>query len=242
MNRERRQAPWLSVVLCLLGACGLGLGLGGCAAALFAGGVAQNFEYQKLLRVQPQYPDLAGQRVAVIVDLDYTLLYEYPDLAANIAGGVALRIARHVPEAMVLNPNDVIQWQWATPQWNAMTYGEMAESLHADRVVLVDIYEFRLNPPGNRFLWDGVCAANVGVVERDAFDPDMFSDSYTVVAAFPDIPGVDRTQATAQQIQTGVLAEFIKRSAWLFYEHLEPKYPDKFQPELATPEERELMS
>jgi hypothetical protein len=232
----------LVVGLLVLAGLGVTLGMTGCAAALFAGGVAQNFEYQKLLRVPPQYPDLAGQKVAVIVDADYTLLYEYPDLAANVAGGVALRIARHVPDAKVLNPNEVIQWQWATPQWNAMTYGEMAESLHADRVIVIDIYEYRLNPPGNRFIWDGVCAGNVGVVERDAFDPDMFGDSYSVVGAFPDIPGVDRTQATADQIQTGVLAEFIKRTAWLFYEHLEPKYPDKFQPELATPEERELMS
>ena len=28
----------------------------------------------------------------------------------------------------------------------------------------------------------------------------------------------------------GVLAEFIKFTAWLFHEHLEPKYPDKYRP------------
>ena len=112
-----------------------------------------------------------------------------------------------------------------------MPYGELAESLNVDRVIFIDIYEYRLNPPGNRWLWEGVCAANVSVIERDGFDPDMFADTFDVVSNFPTIEGVDRTAATARQIETGVLADFVKRTAWIFHEHLEPKYPDKFRPE-----------
>lgn len=220
----------------LLVSIGLLAGLGGCSIGTgvfeLTGAMAQEYEYQKLLRVQPKY-DLSGSRVAVLVDADYMVLYEHPNLVPNIAGGVSVRLARDVPEIQVVNPNDVVAWQWRTAQWNAMSYGQMAESLGVDRIVFVDIYEYRLNEPGNRFLWDGACAANVGVVEADGFDPDMFVDTFTIVASYPKIQGVDRTQATAQQIETGVLAEFIKQTAWLFHEHLEPKYPDKFRPEMA---------
>ena len=104
-------------------------------------------------------------------------------------------------------------------------------SLGVNRVVFIDIYEYRLNPPGNRWIWDGVCAANISLIERDGFDPDMFVDTFTVTSEFPKIEGVDRTAATEQQIETGLLAEFVKRTAWLFHEHVEPKYPDKFRPE-----------
>jgi len=130
-----------------------------------------------------------------------------------------------------VHPDQVIAWQWRTPQWNAMPYGELPAALGVDRVVYIDIYEYRLNPPGNYWLWEGVCAANIGVIEPDGFDPDMFADSYNVVSTFPHIQNVDRTGATAQQVETGLLAEFIKQAAWLFHEHIEPKHPDKFRPE-----------
>ena len=110
-----------------------------------------------------------------------------------------------------------------------MPYGDIAASLGVNRIVLIDIPEYRLNPPGNRWLWDGVCAATVNIIERDGIDPDMFADTFTVTSAFPDVEGVDRTAASADQIETGLLADFVKRTAWLFHEHLEPKYPDYSQ-------------
>lgn len=47
-------------------------------------------------------------------------------------------------------------------------------------MIYVDIYEFRLNPPGSRWIWEGMAAANVGVVERDSLDPDTFGEEYSV--------------------------------------------------------------
>ena len=43
---------------------------------------------------------------------------------------------------------------------------------------------------------------------------------------------MDRDSATQDSIETGLLAQFIKHTAWLFYPHLEPKYPDKYKPEV----------
>ncbi len=209
----------------------LGMVLSGCAVAHLAAAMGQEFEYQKQIQVLPKYTGLENKRVAVVVDADMAMLYEHPDLVGKITSGVTLRIARDVPGAMVARPDAVVAWQWRTPQWNAMPYGELAESLTVDRVVFVDLYEYRLNPPGNQWLWEGVCAANISVIERDSFDPDMFIDTFDVVSNFPSIQGVDRSAATARQIETGVLADFIKRTAWIFHEHLEPKYPDKFRPE-----------
>ncbi len=35
--------------------------------------------------------------------------------------------------------------------------------------------------------------------------------------------------ATSAAIETGLLARFVKKTGWLFYRHLEPKYPDKYK-------------
>jgi hypothetical protein len=208
--------------------------LAGCAAFQLAGALGQAYEEQKQIEVLAEYDGLEGKRVAVVVDADMNLRYQNPDLVQQVAAGVALRIQRDVSDAQVINPAAVLDWQWRTPQWNAMPYGKIAEVLNAERVVFVDIYEYRLHPPGNRWIWEGVCAASVSVIESDAIDPDMFVDTFNVISEFPNMDNVDRNAADAQQIERGLLSEFVKQTTWLFHTHLEPKYPDRYRPELNT--------
>lgn len=210
----------------------------GCGAGQLIGGMAQNYEYQKRIEVLAEYDGLKDQSVAVVVDADLSTLYEYPELVANVTGGVTNRISRDVPGARVLPAVNVLAWQYHTPQWNAMPYGDIAEELNVDRVVYVDIYEFRLHPPGNRWEWEGVCAANVGVIERGSLAHDTFAANFTVHSEFPTMKGVDRDSADASSIEYGLMHRFIQRTAWLFHTHLEPKYPDRFRGEL----EQELSS
>lgn len=203
--------------------------LSGCEAALLVGGMMQNYEYQKLVEVLPQYSDLENRSIAVVVDADLATLYEYPDLVAAVTEGVAGRIQRDVPGARVVHPRAVLTWQFSTPQWNALPYGQLAEALEVERVVFIDIFEYRLNPPGNRWEWEGVCAANVGIIERDGFAPDTFAETFTVVGRFPSLRVLTREEADERAIETALLAEFIKETSWLFHEHTRPKYPDKYR-------------
>lgn len=208
---------------------------GGCLVGELVGGMMQNEEYQKLVDTPPKYTGLENHTAAIIVDTDLSMLYEYPDLGAKVAGGVSARIARDVPGARVLNPQVVLSWQYRAPQWAALPYGEMCAQLNVDRIVMIEIVEYRLNPPGNRYVWDGTAVARVGVIERDGLDPDTFAETFDITAKFPNLEGVGRDDANAQQIEIGLLAEFIKKTAWIFHQHLEPKYPDKYRPELDRP-------
>ena len=204
--------------------------LAGCEAAHLFGGMAQNFEYSKQIEVLSKYDGLENQSVAVIVQSDMATMYEHPDLEYSIAIGIAGRIQKEVPGVKVVDPRRVHTWKFRTPQWSSMPMGEIATRLDVDRLVHVDIYEYRLHPPGNRYLWDGVCAANVGVIERSGYDPDTFVDSFNVESRYPDLEGVGRENASPSQIQSGVLVPFVQRTAWLFHTHLEPKHPDKYKP------------
>ena len=204
--------------------------LAGCEAAYLLGGMAQNFDYSKQIEVLSKYDGLENQSVAVIVQSDMATMYEHPDLEYSIAIGIAGRIQKEVPGVKVVDPRRVHTWKFRTPQWSSMPMGEIATQLDVDRLVHVDIYEYRLHPPGNRYLWDGVCAANVGVIERGGYDPDTFVDSFNVESRYPDLEGVGRENASPSQIQSGVLVPFEQRTAWLFHTHLEPKHPDKYKP------------
>ncbi len=228
MTRRRSNLAAI-LAAAVLASVGLAL-LGGCAVVKLFGGMAQNYEYQKRIEVLPQYSGLEDQTVAVIVEADLSTLYEHPDTVAKIAGGVVGRLRRDVPNVRVVDPGVVINWQYRTPQWNALPYGQIAEQLGVNRLVHIDLYEYRFHPPGNRWEWEGACSANVGVVERDGFDPDTFVEVFAVESRFPTIKGVGLANATQSQIELGLLAEFIRKTAWLFHTHLEPKYPDKYRP------------
>jgi len=217
-----RRVGW--VVVTAVGLVAIAV-LGGCQVMGLVGAVSGQLERSKKIEVLAEYDGLRHQTVAVLVKSDLSLLYEHPRVVGDVTGSLSGRIQAEVEGARVLDPRLVLNWQWQTPSWAALPYGRIAEELGVNRLVIVDIYEYRLHPPGNRWVWDGVAAATIGVVERGGFETDEFAETFTVNERFPDLEGVSRESATAQQIETGLLAKFIQRTAWLFYDHIEDKYP-----------------
>ena len=169
---------------------------------------------------------LKPRGVAVVVQADYATLVEHPLVVENVTKNVAARIARNVPKTSVLAPIQVLEWQYRTPQWRALPHGEIAKELGVDRLVYIDLYEYRLNPVGNSYIWDGVAGANIGVVEADSLSPDEFVFTANVVARFPNKEGIGRESARREDIERGLLTLFIQRSSWPFYRHIEDKYPE----------------
>lgn len=201
--------------------------LSGCAAMNFIGAFGNEMERNKKIEVLAQYEGLENRTVAIIVHADPSILFAFPAATTTIAGNVAYRIQSNVKGVSVLAPATVIQWQYQTPAWTTLPYGQIAEELGVERVVLIDMYELRLNPPGNQYMWEGVAAANVGIIERESADPDAFAATFDVKASFPNDEALPRESSSPQNIQTGLMTRFVQRSAWLFFTHLEDKYPDK---------------
>lgn len=201
----------------------------GCALFHLAGGMAQNAEYQKLVEVLAEYGELENRTVAVVVNSDLATLYEHPQLSRQIAVGLSVRLQKYVPGIRVVNPDAVLAWQFNTTQWNAMPYGDIPIALGVERVVFVDLFEYRLHPRGNSLMMEGVCAASIGIIERGYIDPDSFTMVMDVTTTFPKLSNMTRDEISAQQVEFVLLSLFIRDSAWLFHSHVEPKYPGKFQ-------------
>ena len=197
----------------------------GCIAGA-VGAIGQQIERGKKLEVPAAYDGLEGRTCAVIVNADYATLVEHPDVVGNITANVSVRIRQYVKEASVLPPGEVLQWQYRTPQWRTMPHGEIARELGVDRLVYIDLYEYRLNPLGNSYLWDGAAGANIGVIEADGLAPDEFVYTTSIVARFPNKEGIGRESARREDIQRGLLTLFVQKTSWLFYRHIEDKYPE----------------
>lgn len=212
--------------------------LPGCAAGKLVGAMAGANEAQKIIEVPAKYSGLENKTFAVLVNGDAFMLYEHPDVPEIIAAGVTARLQRDVVGARALPPQAVIDWQFRTSQWNALPYGELAEQLNVDRVVLIDLQEYRLHPPGDRFFWEGVCMGRIGIIERGGLDPDTFAETFDITSTFPKEKGVTRESAYEANIRKGLLFEFVQKTSWLFHMHREPKYPDKYRPELDRPKKK----
>ena len=223
LSRARR-ITIVCTVVALLAICTV---FGGCAAALLVGAMAQSAEYEKQIEVLAQYKDLDNKSIAILVDVDSMTLYEHPNVAYTIAMGVWAGLRQNVPQARLVPQQYVVEWQYRTPMWQSMPYSEICEELNVDRLIVIQVYEYRLNPPGNSYEWEGVCAATVGIVERDGIDPDSFAIQMETGEHYPRDKGYTKDMLTRQVVETALLNLFIRETAWLFFDHIEDKYPDK---------------
>jgi hypothetical protein len=218
------QVPTLAVLACATLAA-----LPGCGVFGVASKVGEAIESEKQVEVLARYRGLENKSIAVVVNADRSVLYEYPTvvpyITSSVAGGIRNRVSG--VKDKVMPPAESLGWCYRTPSWTTLPLGQVADDLRVDRVVVIDIYEFRLNPPGNRWLWDGMAAANVGIIERDSLDPDAFVEEYSVAVKFPEKMEIGRESAREEDVLLGLTAKFAQTITKLFYDHLEAKYPDR---------------
>jgi hypothetical protein len=133
----RTRASTTAALACALSAMFL-FSAGGCIAGA-VGALGQQVERGKKLDVPAEYDGLDGKTVAVVVQADYATLVEHPLVVENVTKNVAARIARNVPKTSVLAPIQVLEWQYRTPQWRALPYGEVARELGVDRLISISM-------------------------------------------------------------------------------------------------------
>ena len=226
IQRVRTSASVAARIGCFLMMASL-LPMSGCILVGLSSAIGANIEKQKQIEVLAKYRGLENKSVAVLAHSDQRTAYEFPTAIPNIVGNMVLILDKNVPGVRVLDPRYSVTWMHQTPGWPTLPLADLAKELDVDRVVVIDIFEYRLNPEGNSFLWDGVAGANVSVVERDGIDPDSFAEEFQVISKFPDMEGIGKAQAGPREIEIGLQKTFVDQVGFLFYDHAEEKYPDR---------------
>jgi len=199
----RRGFIWVLFVLCLTGA--------GCDTL--------KSDQKKMVDIPAEFMELDGQKVAVMVAADGLLLYQYPKAPDQICRAVTGKIAAHVPGVTTTIPNQVMRFQKDNPYWQNIRYGELARKMGVDKVVLIDLVEYRTHEPGNAYLWQGIITANIGVIDTHAQDPDNFVYYNTVEVRFPEKSSIGLVDSDDESIQLGMLILFARDAGGLFYDH-----------------------
>lgn len=201
------------------------LPLGGCIIAP----IVENYKRTSTHEVKAQYTKLQDKTFAVIVSAGRGIETEVPGTSDTMLERISFRLAQpDVGASGVVPPLTVIKTLYDRPQWQAMTYQELAKDLlgGVDRLVFIELEEFRLTEPGNDYEWAGVAAGRVLVVESDGIDPNQIVFEKYVSVKFPDKAGLTPENIQGNAIASTLMMRFVDRASWLFYDHQEPYYPE----------------
>lgn len=223
-NRLHRRS-WipLTAALALAVAC---MPMGGCAIAGFAAAAAKEARKNKTHEVEAEYKGLDGHTFAVVVAADRFTQADHPELIGTITAEITERLRTGTAHKGHIPADRLLRYLYDHPRWVAMPRARLAGDLGVDRLVWIDILDYRLHEPGNIYEWDGVGAATVGVIDPASPDPDEFVFEKTVRVAFPDKTNAGTEEWTRDLITRRLMQRLIDRASWPLYKHIEPLEPE----------------
>lgn len=195
--------------------------LSGCIVGAAIGGMAESYKRTGSTEIEAEYEGLTGKSFAVVVSAERVIEGNNPGISARINQRVNDRIIQNAGAAFAIPSADLLTVLYNTPQWPAMTRGEVAEMLGVERLVVVELVEYRLNEPGNKYIWDGSASCVVSVYESDSPFPDDPVFEKAIRVSFPDTSGLMRTEIPEAAVNTELANRITNRVSWLFYTHEE---------------------
>ncbi len=219
----------LTGLILIVGPLAATLALGGCAIGALVGGMAQSYKKSSTHTVKPETKVLDGKSFAVLVNTDRSIEEAAPGISATLLSRITEILANPQNDAGatgVVPPAMVIQYTYDHPGWRAKSMEDLAKDLGgAQRLVFVELTEFRTTEPGNKYLYDGVAAGSVSVVEADSKLADYYTFERSILVKFPDEQGHRPEEIPEAGVRTELMRRFVDRVTWPFITHQEPYYP-----------------
>lgn len=197
------------------------LAIPGCIIPAAIGGMAESYQRTGKTEVPAEYTGISGKSFAVVVSGSRMMEGEHPGLTARLIQRINDRLILNANPSYAIPSGDLLTVLFNTPQWPAMTRGEVAEMLGVERLVVVEVIEYSLHEPGNQYIWDGVGSVLVSVYESDSGLPDDPVYEKAIRVTFPDSRGFMRTDLPESAVTTELSNRIVNRVSWLFYDHEE---------------------
>jgi len=207
-----------TVGLTLAALCG-----GGCQ---IIGAMAGSYEATGSHEVKTLYDGLDQKKFAVVVRAGQMIQADYPEVVVKLTVDISERLQQNVNASGYVPGVRVIDYLYNHPRWIATPYEDIARNLGVERLIYVELTEYRLQDPGNAYLWQGVSGATVGVIEADGSAPEEFAFRKAIRVEFPDKAGYTANDMTRAVVNTELVRRTVDRVSWLFYDHEEMNRSD----------------
>lgn len=203
----------------------LALLMGGCNILGFFGAIEAERRRTGTMEVEGIYDGLQGQTVAVVVDVSREVEMTSPRVPGAILTEVIARLEANAGAKSIVPAVEVQRLMYDDPGLLDRTYDEVARRFGVDRLVVIQLDEFRLAEPGNQYVWNGQAAGNLLVVEADSYIEDDVRLEQYVNVKYPFKPNTTIDELPADAVALELLRRFANRASWYFYTHRE-RYPE----------------
>ncbi len=214
------RTPARSLALAAFGTLAV-VAIPGCIIPAAIGGMAESYHRTGKSTIYAEFTGISGKSFAVVVTGSRMIEADHPGLTARMIQRINDRLIANANPSYAIPSGDLLTVLYNTPQWPAMTRGEVGEMLGVERLIVVEIIDYFLHEPGNQYIWDGAASALVQVFETDSAMPDDPVFEKSIRITFPDAKGFLRTDIPEAAVTSEMSNRLINRVAWLFYEHEE---------------------
>lgn len=189
-----------------------------------------NYKRNSTHTIAPEYKGLEDKKWAAVVTADRVIQADFPDIVPVLTAKICSRLSskdqqQKIGAAGFIPADKILRFQYENPSWMTIPRGELARRLGVDRLIVVELIEYRLNDPGNGYEWAGLATGSMGVAEADGQVPDEFSFDKTISVSFPDKAELGPQDLPRAAVATELVNRFVDRCTWVFYSHEEPYYP-----------------
>lgn len=207
-------------------ACALGMAVGGCQ---IIGVAVENYRKDATKLVTAESAVLEGKSFAAIVTADRSIQGDYPGVVDDLTAILTARLAspENNPRAAGFVPaRDVLAYIYRNPAWAYKSKPDLAQALGGvERLVILEIMEYRMYDPGNPYLWDGMASGTISVYDPSSPTPELAIFERTISIRYPDESGKGPSDTPAALVYSQLGGRLIDRASWPFYDHQEPYYP-----------------
>lgn len=193
----------------------------GCQLVGLVGAMADSAHRQGTTTYPADYDGLEGHAYAVVVSADRMIEADHPGITARLTQIIDRDLHANAGATAHIPPDRLISYLYANPSWQALPRGELGDRLGVDRLVVVELVEYRLHEPGNRYTWNGVASGIVEVYETDSALPDDPMYEHSIAVRFPDKEGMLEEELPRNVVTSELSRRFGQRVAWLFFTHEE---------------------
>ncbi len=190
------------------------------------GALAGSFEATGSHDVEAEYTGLEGKSFVVVVKAGQLIQADYPEVVIRLTNDISARLAQFSNASGFVPGPAVVEYLYNHPRWVAQPLDEVAKQFGVQRVVYVELTEYRLQDPGNAYIWQGVGGALVAVVEADGVTPEEFIYRKQIRITYPDKPNYGPNDLPRAAVNTEMTRRLVDRASWLFYKHEEKNRAD----------------
>lgn len=198
---------------------------GGCNIVGFFGALEEQRRRTGKVWVDGQYDGLEDQKVAVVVDAsDEIYATAGEPIVRTILAGIIARLEANANAQSIVPEVEIQRVLYDEPNLLDHTFDYVAARFEVDRLIVIQLDEFRLAEPGNQYVWNGQVAGNLLVIEADSYIEDDVRFEQNVNITYPDQPNTTIDDLDGQAVLLELIRRFSNRSSWFFYRHQE-RYP-----------------